>query len=296
MQTRLGIGPDFWHDMKAPHWPDFDTLIKMDWDELTEDQQRRHWFEPSYHPSLLPLLRHKFPGIEIIDRSYSQALQDIFILTFLNGKTNGTYLEIGCFHPTKINNTRLLEDFGWSGVSIDQSKAVAPLWAQIRPNSTFILADAFDIDYNKLVGQYNLPDQIDFLQTDVDSQEMDVELLERVLLTGRKFSVIMFEHNLFLGSTNEKTASATLLEKYGYQKIVDNLACKSFGQDKFVAFEDWWIDPSVVDQNLIKKFITLGKDQIHPLELLCEPGSIDWLMEPVWKQKDIWKSTIKKFC
>lgn len=293
MLPRLGIGFDYWNDMKAPHWPDFETLVKMDWNELSDDQKRRHWFDPSYHPSLLPLLRHHFPGVETIDRSYSQALQDIFILTFLNGKINGTYLEIGCFHPTKISNTRLLEDFGWTGVSIDKCTEMQTFWKEKRPDSVFVLADAFDIDYNKLVEQYSLPDQIDFLQTDVDCREMDIELLERVLLTGRKFSIIMFEHNLFFGSTYEKTASATLLEKYGYQKVVDNVVCKDFGLGEFVAFEDWWIDPTVIDRNIINKFMTLGQEMVHPLNLLCGPGSIDHLMEPVWKQKDIWPKSTK---
>ena len=289
MLPRLGIGFGYWNDMKASHWPSFDELLIMDWNKLSLDQQMRHWYEPSYHPSLMPLLRYHFPGIETIDRSYSQALQDIFILTLLNGKTNGTYLEIGCFHPTKINNTRLLEDFGWTGVSIDSWPQMQTFWQEKRPNSTFILHDAFDIDYNKLVDQYSLPDQIDFLQTDVDAGELDIVLLERVLLTGRRFSIIMFEHNLFLGSSYEKIASTKLLEEHGYQKIVDNIACKDFGREKFVAFEDWWVDPSAVSSDIINKFMTLGQDLVHPLNLLCIPESIDYLMHPVWKQKNIWK-------
>lgn len=289
MLPRLGTGIDYWNTMKAPYWPSFDNLVKMNWDELSLDQKQRHWYEPSYHPSLFPLLRHQFPGIEIINGSYSQALQDVFILTFLNGKTNGTYLEIGCFHPTKINNTRLLEDFGWRGVSIDKWADMQLLWQQTRPNSIFILEDAFKIDYNKLINDHNLPEQIDFLQTDVDSGELDIELLEKVLYTGRKFSVIMFEHNIFLGSNFEKVESAKLLEKFGYQKVVDNIVCKDFGQEKFVAFEDWWVDPKVVDANIVNKFKTLDIEAIHPLNLLCLPNSIDHLMEPVWSQKDIWK-------
>ena len=35
--------------------------------------------------------------------------------------------------------------------------------------------------------------------------------------------------------------------------------------------------------------MTLGQDLVHPLNLLCIPESIDYLMHPVWKQKNIWK-------
>ena len=31
----------------------------------------------------------------------------------------GTYLDIGCFHPTKFNNTNKLYKAGWTGINID---------------------------------------------------------------------------------------------------------------------------------------------------------------------------------
>ena len=53
-------------------------------------------------------LKRSFSGVETVERNYSQALQDIFVLTMLNGKQNGTYVEIGGAHPTNINNTFFL--------------------------------------------------------------------------------------------------------------------------------------------------------------------------------------------
>lgn len=284
---RLGIGPDYWVDIKAPNWPDFDDLIDLDWQDFDEDMRHRHWYDPSYHPSLYPFVRHPFPGMDQIDRSYSQALQDIFILTFLDGKRNGTYLEIGCYHPTKINNTKLLTEFGWSGVSIDWWPDATMLWEDLRPDSSFMLADARKIDYNKLLDDHAMTDRIDFLQIDIDTKNS--VLLSKVLQTGRKFSVIMFEHDLYAGNEDEKIRSTQLLEEQGYKKIIENICCKDFRADQFVAFEDWWIDPTVIDNNIFDKFFTTGKDKVHPLDLLCVPGSVDHLMEPVWNQKDIWK-------
>ena len=58
-------------------------------------------------------LRHKFPGAENIENNYSQAFQDMFVLSMLDGKRNGTYVEIGGDHPVVINNSYLLEsEFG----------------------------------------------------------------------------------------------------------------------------------------------------------------------------------------
>ena len=65
-------------------------------------------------------LKRSFSGVETVERNYSQALQDIFVLTMLNGKQNGTYVEIGGAHPTNINNTYLLEkNFNWTGISFN---------------------------------------------------------------------------------------------------------------------------------------------------------------------------------
>ena len=40
-------------------------------------------------------LRHKFIGAEDIENNFSQAFQDLFVLSILDGKKNGTYVEIG---------------------------------------------------------------------------------------------------------------------------------------------------------------------------------------------------------
>ena len=53
-------------------------------------------------------LRYKFKGSENIDKNYSQTYQDMFVLTMLNGKTNGKYLEIGAADPFYGSNSALL--------------------------------------------------------------------------------------------------------------------------------------------------------------------------------------------
>jgi tetratricopeptide (TPR) repeat protein len=54
-------------------------------------------------------LRFKFDGSNEIKQNYSQAYQDMFVLSMLSGKRNGTYVEIGSSDPFKGNNTALLE-------------------------------------------------------------------------------------------------------------------------------------------------------------------------------------------
>ena len=47
-------------------------------------------------------LVYKFNLSENIERNYSQMLQDIFVLTVLNGKSTGTYVEIGSSHQNVL--------------------------------------------------------------------------------------------------------------------------------------------------------------------------------------------------
>ena len=68
-------------------------------------------------------LKKDIPGFcldEWITQTPSQFYQDVFVLAMLQGKTNGTFLDIGAGHPYFMSNTYLLEkQFNWSGICID---------------------------------------------------------------------------------------------------------------------------------------------------------------------------------
>jgi hypothetical protein len=72
----------------------------------------------------LPLqFRGQVNGIDcewLHNQAKSQAGQELFVIAMTQGKTNGTWLELGCGHPIGSNNTFLLEKkLDWSGISID---------------------------------------------------------------------------------------------------------------------------------------------------------------------------------
>ena len=285
---RFGVNFAYWDNMKAPHWPDWYDLISMDLNDLDlsyrDDVKCRHFYEPSYHPSMMSVARHVFLGLDFIKGSYSQSMQDIFILTLLDGKTNGTYLELGSFHPVHYNNTYLLTKFGWKGISVDINESLKQLWHNVRPNDVFIAGDALSIDYTKILDNHDLPNQIDYLQIDIDQGQGDVDALQKLLTTGKRFSIITFEHE-----QDFKKPSEEILLDYGYELLVENIACKDFGKDYWHVFEDWWIDPLQVNSDIKAKFLTTNVSITYPFELFCKPGSVDHLMPSVIAQHDIWK-------
>jgi hypothetical protein len=107
-----------------------------------------------YHISKLNKLKFQFKDCKLINKNYSQAYQDMFVLSMLDGKRNGYFVEIGTFHPTEISNTFLLEnEFGWSGVSIDINNIHG---FESQRKSKLIVQNALEIDYKKLFEDNNI--------------------------------------------------------------------------------------------------------------------------------------------
>ena len=62
------------------------------------------------------------PKIFFPKKSYSMLGEDLVVKNFFKKKTNGTYVDVGCYHPIDGNNTHLLFKNGWNGINIDLNK------------------------------------------------------------------------------------------------------------------------------------------------------------------------------
>jgi hypothetical protein len=83
------------------------------------------------------LTRHK--------TSYSLEGEDLILASLLRDVEQGTYIDAGANHPIVINNTYGFYRKGWTGLAIDGNASFAGLWADLRPNDTFVhglLSDA----------------------------------------------------------------------------------------------------------------------------------------------------------
>jgi hypothetical protein len=70
--------------------------------------------------------------------SYSLSNVDLVINRIFSKKKNGIYIDIGCNHPIKYNNTHLLHKKGWRGINIDLDEKSILEFNKIRKS-----------DYNK---------------------------------------------------------------------------------------------------------------------------------------------------
>ena len=66
--------------------------------------------------------------------SYSYGGIDSLILNIFKNQKKGFYLDIGCGHPIKNNNTYLLNKKGWGGMNIDLDKDNIDLFNSYRKN------------------------------------------------------------------------------------------------------------------------------------------------------------------
>tara|TARA_B100001029_G_scaffold159061_1_gene146134 strand:+ start:570 stop:1253 length:684 start_codon:yes stop_codon:yes gene_type:complete len=64
---------------------------------------------------------------------YAEDKEDLLVLKKIR-KKNGYFVDVGCFHPTRINNTYLLYKKGWRGLNIDMNKFSIKLFDLVRPH------------------------------------------------------------------------------------------------------------------------------------------------------------------
>jgi hypothetical protein len=175
---------------------------------------------------------------------YSQAGQDQFVIDMLKGKNGGVYVEIGAYHSTSISNTYMLEkEYGWTGISFEIVQERVNEFNLNRLNKCYAV-DATVFDYGSLFNMLNLPNQIDYLQVDIEPATNSLQALLALPLEKYRFSVITFEHDLYADPNNIdiKNRQKELLSGLGYELVRENVTCNH----PDFPFEDWWIDPKVV--------------------------------------------------
>ena len=72
--------------------------------------------------------------------SYSISGVDLIIDRMFSKMKKGIYIDLGCNHPIKHNNTYLLHKRGWEGINIDADKKSIKEFNNLRKNDYNISA------------------------------------------------------------------------------------------------------------------------------------------------------------
>jgi hypothetical protein len=193
-------------------------------------------------------LKFKFKGYDKINVNYSQAYQDIFVLSMLDGKRNGFFVEIGTFHPTEISNTFLLEkEFNWSGISIDINNING--FSEQR-KSKLIVKNALEISYYELFEEYEVPVNVDYLQIDIEPASNTLACLKKIPFDKYNFSVITYETDYYNSPIEIRNESRDFLKSKGYERIAGDI-CNAFEN---LPFEDWYVKKELIREDIFDLF------------------------------------------
>ena len=174
-------------------------------------------------------------------RFYGKEKQDRFAY-YLIGKT-GTFLDVGCYHPTQWNNTKALEEAGWKGLMFDIRLKWVDLCKQHRTSKVFCVDVSTDEFSNILKDNLERP-MVDYISLDADDGSLGG--LQQLLSNGYSFKCMTFEHDYYDRGNILKEPSKALLEAYGYQPLFENVKLLD-GK----IWEDWWINPKCFPEKIL---------------------------------------------
>lgn len=176
-------------------------------------------------------LKIPFKGSDTLQHFYSQAGQDLFALTCMDGKV-GTYLDLGCQHPTEISNSCLLEELGWKGLAYDVDSEYIRLHQQRRTNKAFC-QDATQLDWDFIIDE--LGSNINYLSLDLEPALITLKALKNIPFDRVSFDAITFEHDCWRHGNECRKESREIFVSAGYTPICSDV--KNNGNP----YEDWYV-------------------------------------------------------
>ena len=152
----------------------------------------------------------------LLRKSYSQFEEDLFLKKYFNNKKKGFFVDVGCHHPFKGNNTYLLYKSGWTGINIDLNQLGIDLFNIARPKDKNICTAISDADG---FVEYYLPNN---------------NPLSTEITIDKNFSNILKKHhgNQYKAFTTESMTWSSLKSKYeNFFKEIDFLKIDIEGAD-----------------------------------------------------------------
>jgi len=121
-----------------------------------------------------------------MNKTFSEYGQDTWIINYFNQKRNGFFVDVGCVHPFKNNNTALLDiHYDWTGLCVGthdiesfDRKVYGNLNWSSRKNSSFIFDKPNNIDYENVLESLGCRNGVDCLSIGKDLSEDAVRFID----------------------------------------------------------------------------------------------------------------------
>ena len=125
-----------------------------------------------------------------------------FVLSFFDKKYKGKFVDIGCFHPTRHNNTFEMYKLGWKGINIDLNPLTIELFNYFRTKDININAAISDNEETKklyFIDELNTQKTLEenhlkFLKDHHGVREKDISLKD---IKTKKLDKILENYNFY---------------------------------------------------------------------------------------------------
>lgn len=199
----------------APAYDEFQTSRDQ---QTGEDDIEFLLAMPSSHAQLL--LRH-------LRQSRAQFRQDLFVLSELQFKQGGFFVDLGATNGVNLSNTYLLErEFGWRGILAEPGQSwhdqllanrraaieTRCVWRESGSILSLHEVEVETVSLNDLLKHHNAPTHVDYLSLDTEGTELDI--LSHFDFDSFRFNVVTCKHNL--GPAREEVYE--LLTAHGYMR------------------------------------------------------------------------------
>ncbi|MDC0615901.1 FkbM family methyltransferase [Candidatus Pelagibacter sp.] len=186
----------------------------------------------------------------------SQFGEEKFIFKHFSKNFKGKFLDIGCFHPTRNNNTYKLYKRGWTGINIDLNPISIDLFNLARPKDVNIctaISDKKSVKKLYFLGDLNTTNTIEKNHTKFLNQEFSISNSD---IETRKVKTETLNH---------------ILEKYKYYKIdfmnidIEGHELKALTAFNFKKFDIKLICIEIINHN--KKSVSVNNKLIKFLKI-----------------------------
>lgn len=178
-----------------------------------------------------------FYNIYIRNRKFlnkgTQFGEDEYILDLFEKNFKGKFLDIGCYHPTKHNNTYLMYKNGWSGINIDLNPLAIELFDFMRPRDINInigISDSEDERKLYFINEFNTQNTLDENQLNFLKNHHNIkanEIVEKNIKT-RSLDKILDEYkyyNIDFMNLDIEGHELNVLKTINFEKIKIKYLC-----------------------------------------------------------------------
>ena len=123
-------------------------------------------------------------------KSYSMEGEDLELLKLTKNINQGFYVDAGCYHPLRINNTYLLYKKKWNGLNIDLSEFTIDLFNYMRPDDVNVHCAVSNSEKEIIVYHQKKISQLTTIKKNIAQERMKGLIKEKKMISKKLTTIL----------------------------------------------------------------------------------------------------------